>query len=212
MEIIKKNYKSFILIILYTVGITGIAVGSTRDFFLSLSPIHLTVTLFLSTPLTRKYSSPIYLIIVGLVGYAAEVVGTNTGIIFGDYSYLNNLGPKFLNVPVLLVALWITSVYGAFSIVQLITKKTWLSSFISACLCTGLDILIEPLCKDLGYWKWHDHVGIENFAAWFVISFVLSQLLSINRILPQREAVVNFILQIIFFLLLNFSFYGKLQY
>lgn len=212
MEIIKKHSKSIVLIILYLVGITGIAIESTRDFFLSLSPIHLTITLLLSTPITNKMLKPIYLIVIGLVGYFAEVLGTNYGILFGDYTYLNNLGPKLLNVPILLMALWLTSVYGAFSISYLLSKNKWIISLLSAVLCTGLDILIEPLCKDLGYWKWHHEVGINNFITWFILSFIMSQFLSINRISPQREAVVNFILQIIFFLFLNFAFYGKLQY
>jgi len=110
------------------------------------------------------------------------------------------------------MALWITSVYGAYSIALKVTKNKWLIALISAILCTALDILIEPLCKDLGYWAWKDSVGIYNFVCWFILAFLMSNFLSINRIQPQKEAIINYFWQIIFFLFINFSLYGELQY
>lgn len=211
-SITPKHWKPIVLSILYTVGIVGISIEMTRDFFLGLSSIHLTVCLLLSTPLLDKNYRPQYLFLVGIIGYFAEVIGVNTGIIFGDYEYLDNLGPKLIQVPVLLVALWIMSLYGAYSIASLITKNKWFNSLLTAVLCTCLDILIEPLCATLGYWEWTTEVGLNNFITWFILSLFLAHFIKINKILPQKEAIINFVWQIVFFLLLNFMINGELQY
>ena len=40
------------------------------------------------------------------LGFGVEVIGVETGLLFGDYEYGSGLGPKVLKVPMLMGVLW----------------------------------------------------------------------------------------------------------
>ena len=85
-------------------GALGILYGD-REFFLQTTPINLFFTLVLlfanlKNPDRRMGWAAILAFTLGML---VEILGVNYGLIFGTYSYGENLGVKVLGVPVLIV-------------------------------------------------------------------------------------------------------------
>jgi uncharacterized membrane protein len=53
----------------------------------------------------------VLLIVAGGIGLFAEAVGVRTGVPFGDYMYADSLGPKVLDVPVIVPLAWLMMAY-----------------------------------------------------------------------------------------------------
>lgn len=159
-----------------------------------------------------------------LLGYLVEVIGVNTGLLFGNYNYGNLMGVKFFNVPLLIGLQWFVTIYCCGTIVNFISKwslkklremgeeekartKTFsLSSFMDAALlATFFDYLLEPVAQKLDYWQWqNNNIPVFNYACWFVISFMLMVLFhqfKFNKL--NRFAIHLFIIQSLFFIAIN---------
>ena len=95
-------------------------------FFAALSPINLYLTALLLIINQKKPGfkelSGIFLIFS--VGIFVEFLGVNYGLIFGNYEYGQNMGPKFLGVPFLIGINWIiiTLISGG------ITHNLWIKN------------------------------------------------------------------------------------
>ncbi len=122
----------------------------------------------------RSYS--IFLIIAG-IGFLVEVLGVNTGIPFGDYSYGTVLGIKILATPVLLSLMWGLIIITSSSIVPKagrITKSGRITtSLLAGMLALMFDLLLEVVAVRLGYWSWVGPVPIMNYLSWFAITAML---------------------------------------
>ena len=79
-------------------------------------------------------------------------------------------------------------------------------SFCAALLMTLLDFLIEPIAIKLDFWQWqNDIIPIQNYIAWFVLSFCLFYLFRfINGKVENKFATIILIIQFLFFGILNF--------
>ena len=93
--------------IIYLVGIIGFFTPFLRPVFLPMSGLILyltTIGVILSS--RQKGKLLLFLSIAFCIGFTSEVIGVQTGILFGDYSYGTNLGFKFLGVPIVIGLLW----------------------------------------------------------------------------------------------------------
>ena len=106
----KKKEKLVIgvLGIIYLVGVFGSILPAYRTLFLSLTPLTLllsfcAIVFTLSTPTKPTLT---FLLFSGLVGFIAELIGVNTGLLFGNYQYEANLGLKMAGVPVIIAINW----------------------------------------------------------------------------------------------------------
>jgi uncharacterized membrane protein len=76
-----------------------------------------TVILFAASSLvhaaaTRGARAAVALVVVaGGIGLLAEAVGVRTGLPFGEYAYADSLGPKVLDVPVIVPLAWLMMAY-----------------------------------------------------------------------------------------------------
>ncbi len=130
-------------------------------------------------------------LIVITLSYAVEALGVGTGFPFGIYRYTNVLFPKLPGgVPMAVMFAWVLIVFGAYGWVRVEKRPIGLSGALSgAVLATLLDLEIEPVAAHLEhYWEWlapgrvnYYGVPLANFAAWFVVAFVL--LLLVDRVL-----------------------------
>ena len=129
--------------LLHVSAIIGILLGF-EDWFMSLSPLNL-LALFaiIIWNSSDKKQIILTLLIPFFIGFIAEVLGVNFGLIFGDYSYGENLGVKVLEVPLLIGINWAILTYVASNISKLINPNIYLSSAIAALLMTSLDVLLE---------------------------------------------------------------------
>ena len=200
----KNTFASFILIIVYTVGIIGIG-GCWDERFVLLTPINLLLSLgliFWTHP--GQYSSLWRLAALCFItGVLVEIAGVQTGLIFGNYQYGPVLGPKFLGAPLLIGVNWTMLVYGAGSTINRVIPNLniWIKAIVGALLMTLLDILIEPVAMNLNFWNWQDDlIPLQNYFAWFFVALPL--LVSYFKLLGKttnKVAILLFILQFIFF-------------
>ena len=112
-----------------------------------------------------------------LIGYFIEVLGVNTGKVFGVYTYGEVLGIKWLETPLMIGVNWFLV---SFVVNQVLNRRDWpmwIHTFLAAAVITALDVLIEPTAIATGMWSWeNDVVPMQNYIAWFGVSLMISAL------------------------------------
>jgi putative membrane protein len=145
-------------------------------------------------------------------GLLVEIIGVQTGVLFGAYAYGDILGVKLAGVPLILGALWWMSLLGFGYWSDRILER-WLKvknkalnlivrAFVAASLMTALDGLIEPVAIRAGWWAWEAvDVPWSNYATWWIVAFAF-------HLLPQKMgknigAGLLVAIFVLFFLFLN---------
>lgn len=197
-----------ILVIFYTVGVTGLLLPAHRDAFLGLSSMNLLLSFFVLL-LARKTKKPLFtlfLFLCFLTGMAVEWIGIHTGWLFGDYAYGANLGAKFDGVPLIIGINWgILSVVTCTAAAYFNWKPIFKALF-SALLMMGLDILIEPVAIDSDYWQWHStNIPVFNYVCWYLIALPLHFVYFRWKLDEQNKvSIALFVIMVLFFVVLNF--------
>ncbi len=195
---------SFILVVVYLVGVVGIAYNIDERFVL-LTPINLLLSLGLAFWTHPDKYSPLWKLaaICFFTGILVEIAGVQTGLIFGDYQYGHVLGPKIWGTPLMIGVNWTILVYGAGSVVNRLIPdlNIWIKAALGAMLMTLLDVLIEPVAMELDFWNWEDNIiPLQNYIAWFFVALPL--LVAYFKLLGKtsnKVAILLFILQFLFF-------------
>lgn len=210
LELIKKNKLILIKLLFiagYGISIPGLWIMRDNPQAYQLSWIFTVISLVLlmlfHKPFNRKFA--ISLVAVGIIGWLAEAVGTNTGLIFGDYSYGPSLGPKIWGTPFTMLVNWMLSVYLVVMVLKSKIINIWRLGFAGASLMVIYDIMLEPVAIRLNMWSWGTGTPpLQNYIAWFVISFPLIILLSkFVKKSTNRLALFLFVCQLLFFVALN---------
>jgi putative membrane protein len=176
MNISHKENISILLIWLFTIsGIIGILLPNYSEWFLSLTPLNLAVLFVLFLWNLENFNTRTFtaLLIPFLLGFFTEFLGVNYGLIFGNYSYGNNLGIKFWGVPFIICINWalLTAVTSEFSVHYL--KHKFMSAALGASLMTLLDLIIEVSAPRFDFWEFEGGtVPLQNYAGWFITAFV----------------------------------------
>ncbi len=198
-----------ILSILYIIGIVGIALPIHPDFVL-LSPVNLMVSLLVMLVFHPKWGrgSILFLVLCYLVGQTAEIIGVQTGLLFGEYYYGPVLGPKWAETPFMIGVNWVILVYASGVLSNLWLKgKSWFSkASFGALLMVVLDFFIEPVAMDIDLWQWPglSAAPLQNYLAWFGIAFINHTLFQyFLKDVKNKVALALLILQFLFFILLN---------
>lgn len=173
-------------------------------------------------PNKNKFFS-IFIVVCFITGIVVELIGTKTGLLFGNYSYGNVLGPSISGVPLIIGVNWFIVIYCCgITMTTLLNKlsrrlisaelsdtpKIKVASLIfdGASLAVLFDWLMEPVAVKLGYWKWggNGEIPLYNYVCWFVVSIGL--LFLFNRVgfdKRNKFAVHLLLIQAMFFLLLR---------
>lgn len=174
-----KKAALYFTILVYVSGIIGMQT-SYRDWFVSLTPFSLLLSAGVLLWWQPIYNSRTNSWIAGafIIGFLSEVIGVNTGMIFGEYRYGDTLGPKMWSTPLLIGINWlmITLIVNE-GVWRILPKSTpqLLGAALAAAGCTALDWLIEPGAIDLGYWSWATGMPLaDNYFGWFFVSLVIS--------------------------------------
>lgn len=166
---------SIVVIWLFHVSaVIGITLGYA-DWFLPLTPFNLLLCFgLLLWNIPQLNSKDLLILLVPFsFGMIAEWLGVNFGLIFGDYAYGNNLGPKIWGVPWMIGVNWTILVFITASISQKISKNLLISTGIGASLMVVLDLIIEQVAPDFDFWKFNNNiVPIQNYIGWFVVAFL----------------------------------------
>jgi putative membrane protein len=197
-----------LLLLFYFFGLLGISLAEYRDLFLPLTPLNLTLTLFVFYRVNKDFSATFFILslLIFFIGFSVEAIGVLTGILFGSYSYGTVFGFKIFETPVMIGVNWLFLALSSYGVVQYFTKKAICLIFIPAILMTALDFLVEPVAIKLGFWHWeNDVIPLQNYLMWFITSVFIHGIIYLFR--PNINAKISFIIvsvQIVFFGVLNF--------
>ncbi len=163
-----------------------------------------------------------FLLISFLIGMSVEMIGVNTGRLFGNYQYGSKMGAKFNAVPWLIglnwfvlmfccgivmtkLHAWIKEQYEAsgFSMTPVIEKISLV--FDGATIALFFDWIMEPVAVKMGFWEWKDaEIPLYNYVCWFLISMFLLWIFSKLKFNKDNHFAVDLlIIQVLFFLTLR---------
>ena len=194
------------LIILLLFHLIGLALFLTLPDASQLSYVTLIVSgIVLLVEETFSLSKVVVIITIFLIGYSIELVGTQTGYLFGNYQYGSSLGFKIYGVPIIIGLNWIIIVAASSSIAQRVGGSLFRKAILSAIPCTLLDLIIEPVAISYDFWSWENEtIPIFNYLCWFVFSFIFSLLYLSKNLKTNKTAVNIYIIWMAFFIILNF--------
>ncbi len=218
----KQQIATGIAILFHAVGLVGILVFKSEIIIRS-TPINLLLMFALITWTQEEKNTFffIFLLAAVTVGIAAEIIGVNTGQLFGSYNYGEVLGYKFKGVPLIIGINWFIIIYCCgISIHTLMTmaveklaaetaspKKSIkaLSVIVDgATLAVFFDWIMEPAAIELGFWQWSEEIPLYNYICWFVISMALLAVFHFCKFSKHNKFAVHLLLiQLMFFLLLR---------
>ena len=156
---------------------------------------------------TRWRTALVGLVVMYVIAYASEFLGTHTGIVFGRYFYSETaIGPLVGMVPILLPLAYFSMGYAAYFVTRTMLRNVHrrmsggelvLTSLLSAFVMTAIDIVSDPIAATLGgKWTWEDGgayfgVPIHNFYGWLGTTFAFFLVVSwlLNR--PANVALIS---------------------
>ncbi len=218
----KYQIATFIAVLFHAIGFIGI-IFFKNQFFLQLTSYNLLLMLglLLWTQSDKNYHFWFFLLCTAAAGIVVEIIGVNTKLLFGDYTYGNVLGFKIKKVPLIIGINWFIIIYCCgISINTLLVKainrvasetatpKMTLKALSvivdGATLAVLFDWLMEPVAVSLGYWKWVGEIPVYNYLCWFLIAMgMLTAFHFFNFNKKNKFAVHLLMIQGMFFLLLR---------
>ena len=136
------------------------------------------------------------LVVVGILGFVAEVIGVHTGVPFGRYHYTGGLGPTLLGVPLVIALAWVMMAHPAASVAARITSGPSRIA-IAAVALASWDVFLDPQMVHAGHWRWSDptphlpgvgDVPLTNFAGWLLVALlVMVALHAATRAEPMHD-------------------------
>ena len=195
-----------VLTVIYLVGMIGFSNPEWKEELQPTSGVILYISTFIMALASKnKLKFMVFMSIAFIIGFGTEAIGVNTGFLFGDYQYGSNLGPKVLNVSVVIGLLWGVLALSAASIVDRIVLFNKAKVFFSALLMLFVDVIMEPVAIANEFWTWSGtEVPTYNYICWFLIALVLQMILSKFR-LNEKNKVYDtlLVLMVVFFSFLN---------
>lgn len=138
------------------------------------------VVLFLAQAAGASRAGAIVLAAVALA-WAAEAIGSHTGVPFGAYYYTEALRPHVLGVPLLIPLAWLMMLPPAWAVAQRVTGQASGPAFVavSALAFTAWDLYLDPQMVHWGLWVWEQpgaYFGIPlvNFAGWLLVAALIT--------------------------------------
>lgn len=202
----RKAVKAF-FIVFYLVGVVGTWWSYTSPLFFNLIPLALLLSftallVFHEAKVTRN--TIVGFIAIYLLSFFIEVIGVNTGLIFGSYVYGNSLGIKLFGTPLLIGINWLFLVYTASSVLEGFKMPVLAKIGLAAALMLIYDIVLEQIAPMLDMWHWENGlIPLQNYVAWFVLALLFQSLLKILNVRVQNKfAFFIIICQFLFFLFL----------
>ena len=220
----KNNIALFLALLFHVSGAIGILFTPYKQWFISNTPVNLLLmaALLMFTQKQKNIFFYAFVMLCFFTGLITEIIGVNTGTLFGHYTYGDVLGVKLFNVPLMIGVNWFIAVFCSCNIIFLLNE--WLYKKISpdiqpslvvkllafvidaAMLTTLFDYILEPIATQLGFWRWlpDGSVPLFNFVCWFIISLVLSTFFRLMKFDKRNQFAVHLlIIQLLFFLVLQ---------
>lgn len=160
--------------------------------------------LFLSESNYLKTTVTFLIILIG--GFAIEYIGVHSGVLFGNYGYGAALGPKLGDIPLVIGVNWFCIVLASSAQLYSLRMNIFFKAILAGILCTGLDILIEPVAIKLDFWDWENGViPVWNYVCWFGFSALFAFVYFKLGTSKNKPAQSLYLIWVLFFTILNFA-------
>lgn len=121
-------------------------------------------------------------VMIIVLTFAAESLGSNTGFPFGAYHYTDRLQPRIGHVPLLVPLAWFMMAPSAWAVASRFRRKTWLFILVSALALVAWDLLLDPQMVHWDLWRWENPglyfgIPLSNYAGWLLVAIVLTWLI-----------------------------------
>ncbi|MFP2994272.1 carotenoid biosynthesis protein [Spongiivirga sp. MCCC 1A20706] len=210
MTLTKNNLACFIIILFHVTAVIGVSIGF-QDWFIAKTPLNLlvvTVLFFILFPIASKRNIILFLMFFGLSIFA-EWLGVTYGLIFGEYSYGANFGPKVSGVPLFIGAKWAILTFVSSRISHRFLKSKWLISLSGASFMLLLDFFMEKSAPVFDFWEFKGGIApLQNYVGWFGLAFLFQYILNIKK--NEGNLAISYTIyfaQLLFFL--YFFFYNS---
>ncbi len=184
------------------IGCIGLIMPVTKTYFQLFIPFNILfsflLVLIFHTQFNRHFIFS--LLIISVFGFLIEVLGVNTGKVFGSYYYHLHLGPKLWNVPLLIGLNWLLLIYCSASQISKLNYSIYLKSIIIATMMLLIDLALEIFAIENQMWVWtkNNHPPVQNYLAWWLVSFMMAICyLKINKEIYYNK-IANAVLIIMF--------------
>lgn len=163
------------LVWLFTIsGILGV-ISTASSRFLALTPLYLSLNFLIILLCVKDQSVRVLkgISIPFILGFITEVLGVNFGLVYGSYSYGENLGLKIFEVPLIICLNWCLLTIVSADVGKLITRNKGLRILSGALLMILLDFLIEISAPRFDFWVFKDGiVPLKNYVGWFLVASI----------------------------------------
>jgi bisanhydrobacterioruberin hydratase len=204
------GWSVFLALLVHIAGALGMWVGD-RAFFVSFTSWNLLLMFVLVcwNDSSDRQSFLWTVAVLILLGWASEIIGVNTGWLFGDYQYGSVLGEGVWGVPLIIGINWFTVVYASHMLVRFLTslysELTPYALYLSAGVATAFDWIMEPVAITLDFWSWNAQgIPLYNYITWFLVSLLANVFLGkMKGIRYNSFAAFLLVVQAFFFLALR---------
>ncbi|MEO6694466.1 MAG: carotenoid biosynthesis protein [Ignavibacteria bacterium] len=203
-----KSYLFFYIIIL--AGLIGHFSVQLFDTMLIITPVVLFLMGILIVWISGSLKSKkfiIWFVLMYLFTLMVEIIGVQSGRIFGEYIYGYILGLKIYGVPVIIGFNWVLVILGAVSIALKFNDDIFMICLLSSLMAVLFDTVLEPVAIKFGYWQWRgEEIPAQNYIAWLIISFIISYGLIRFKVDFNSKAFIHYYIGLLlFFFILNFK-------
>ena len=203
----KQTTVAVLLAIFFSVGLVGMLLPVVNSYFLQLTPFALLLSftvLALSDQSKQRAKLIAYLLFIYITSFAIEVAGVHTGLLFGAYSYGDNLGVKLWETPLIIGANWFFLVYTTAAIFEKTNMSPSLKVLLASSAMLVYDIVMEQVAPKMDMWSWKEvAVPMQNYATWFAIAIAFHLGLQLLKIkIKNGLSLVVLLCQFILFVIL----------
>ena len=122
------------------------------------------------------------------ISLGSELLGTSTGLPFGDYSYTGLLGYRIMGlVPFPIPLSWFLMIYGSLAICGRIlppcddSATRWRWALVGGAILTAWDVSMDPaMSAATSHWIWHQPgffygMPLINWFGWYITGVIVSR-------------------------------------
>lgn len=134
-------------------------------------------------------------------GMLAEWIGVHYGVLFGNYAYGSNFGPKLDGVPFLIGINWALLTFITASIATYLVTNKIAQIILAASLMVLLDFFMEHSAPRFDFWSFEGAiVPLKNYVTWFVVAVLFQTIIQFKKIKGDLTFSINlYVAQLVFF-------------
>ena len=202
-----------IIYIMFSVGFLGHLLEATRDLMLTITPPFLFlmgIFVLIPTIRERNWKVLVWALVIYAITFSIEVLGVETGSVFGAYEYGPTLGLSLFAVPVVIGFNWTLVILGSVKASRLMTRNVILVSLLSGAVAFLFDYILEPVAIHFDYWTWDvGYIPIQNYIAWFVIASIMALSFGLLKLRTKNDLLIHYLVaQAVFFLMIRIFIVG----